>query len=137
MDSASPRYGPWHAGLCHGDKTRYRQQRSLILVCGRPGDRGGSPGRRHRDTRGLGVKAQSAKGVTWGKDRHGTLEAWAIRSRSLLRKGIEFSKLCRSRNYLFGVSKNSQLPFLASFLVCRAQSRSHNTPFACYLRYGS
>jgi len=44
-----------------------------------------------------------------------------MRSRSFLRKGIELSNTVSYvivvLNYLFGVSKNSQLPFLASFVV--------------------
>jgi hypothetical protein len=67
--------------------------------------------RRHRDTRGLGARHNRVLNVwtlslTWGKARHG---------------GESNSKiLCRSLRYFFGVSKNSQLPLLASFLVWMA-----------------
>ena len=64
----------------------------------------------HRDTRGLGTKVQPKRCVCVKK-------RYDLGKDPARREISEFSKLCRSRNYLFGVSKNSQLLFLSSFLV--------------------
>ena len=66
---------------------------TVVLVCGRPpaGDRGG--------TETPAAKAQSVQGVSESGEMPGT----------------EGNRILNY--FFFGASKNSQLPFLASFLV--------------------
>ena len=76
----------------------------VILVCGRPGDRGGGT-----ETPAASVPRHKVQA------RHARYLKYVIRSRSFLRRGTELSNNCVVfLNYLFGVSKNSQLPFLIS-----------------------
>jgi hypothetical protein len=76
---------------------------------------------------GLSAKARSVHGLGARQARHGTLvNPWWV----IFAEGNRIVKYCVVvLNYLFGVSNNSQLPFLASVLVKMA-------PFAKKPGYG-
>ena len=78
-----------------------------MLVCGRPGDRGGGTETPAASVPRHKVQARHARYSEIGNPQ------WVI-----FAEGNRIVKYCVVvLNYLLGGSKNSQLPFLASFLV--------------------
>jgi hypothetical protein len=110
--TVTPTSGPDWDGrpACDSDKRVTVNNIQVILVCGRPGDLGCGTETPAASVPRHKVQARHAR---YSEIRN---QQWVI-----FAEGNRIVKYCVVvSNYLFGVSKNSQLPFLGSFLVWMA-----------------